>query len=548
MMGVTHVCTYKHMRLLCMSWLVSCVAFGTSGSGTVVTISLDEQNRLIMQAELTCLNNSMNTPKPENGSYCSVAWDTISCWPYTRGGETVRQPCPSYVNLFDSAELASRTCTESGTWYIHPVHNTTWSDYSKCIHRNGGHPLIAEHMHRITMMYTIGYGSSLVSLVMAVAIMLYFRKLRCPRNTIHVNMFVSFMLRAAISFMKENMLVEGVGFRADVTTTHTGAIQFIPEGTHWQCKLFFTVFHYLLGTNYMWIFVEGMYLHTLISVNVFSERSSIVWFVLFGWVSPVLFVVPWVIVRSTSEDLLCWNTNPTAGYFWIMRGPIVASVVINFVIFLNTIRILFTKLKAFNTFEARQFRKLAKSTLVLIPLFGVHYIIFVGLPEDVSEMAELVKLYFEMFFNSFQGLFVTMLFCFLNGEVQSEIRKKWRRYRLSHTGGESINRKSNTITSFMSRTRRESAVSNSNSGESKESHQHLNGHSHKDRNSNQKVCSKVSQCLLNNGHNGDISRISHSEFDEDEPMVTFSTSSSDHCQHQEQDTLFDLQGQCVHKC
>lgn len=48
------------------------------------------------------------------------------------------------------------------------------------------------------------------------------------------------------------------------------------------------------------------------------------------------------------------------------------------------------------------FRKLAKSTLVLIPLFGVHYIVFVGLPDSVSDEAELVKLYFEMFFNSFQ--------------------------------------------------------------------------------------------------------------------------------------------------
>jgi hypothetical protein len=45
---------------------------------------------------------------------------------------------------------------------------------------------------------------------------------------------------------------------------------------------------------------------------------------------------------------------------------------------------------------------MAKSTLVLIPLFGVHYVLFVGLPDSVSPNAELVKLYYEMFFNSFQ--------------------------------------------------------------------------------------------------------------------------------------------------
>jgi hypothetical protein len=49
------------------------------------------------------------------------------------------------------------------------------------------------------------------------------------------------------------------------------------------------------------------------------------------------------------------------------------------------------------------YRKLAKSTLVLIPLFGVHYILFSLIPADkLSETVEIVKLYFEMICNSFQ--------------------------------------------------------------------------------------------------------------------------------------------------
>jgi 7 transmembrane receptor (Secretin family) len=47
-------------------------------------------------------------------------------------------------------------------------------------------------------------------------------------------------------------------------------------------------------------------------------------------------------------------------------------------------------------------RKLAKSALVLIPLFGVPYIVFLGVHEPfMNERTELVKLYFEMTFNSF---------------------------------------------------------------------------------------------------------------------------------------------------
>lgn len=48
-------------------------------------------------------------------------------------------------------------------------------------------------------------------------------------------------------------------------------------------------------------------------------------------------------------------------------------------------------------------RKLLKSTLVLMPLFGVHYMVFMALPyTEVTGLLWQVQMHYEMFFNSSQ--------------------------------------------------------------------------------------------------------------------------------------------------
>ena len=77
-------------------------------------------------------------------------------------------------------------------------------------------------------------------------------------------------------------------------------------------------------------------------------------------------------------------------------------------------------------------RKLAKSTLILIPLFAVYYMGFIWLPDHISPASDLFKLYVEMLFNSFQGFLVALLFCFLNAEVCSN-GQVWWGWRLKYS-------------------------------------------------------------------------------------------------------------------
>lgn len=54
-------------------------------------------------------------------------------------------------------------------------------------------------------------------------------------------------------------------------------------------------------------------------------------------------------------------------------------------------------------FDGFYCRKLLKSTLVLMPLFGVHYMVFMALPyTEVTGLVWQVQMHYEMFFNSSQ--------------------------------------------------------------------------------------------------------------------------------------------------
>ncbi|XP_056008386.1 secretin receptor-like isoform X2 [Ostrea edulis] len=408
-------------------------SLGYASTNGEVVISLEDQERLRDKEQIRCLRKMLFGPHLNRDLYCNSTWDKITCWPDTLPNTTVYIQCANYINGFYVNNFASRRCMPDGQWYINPLLNRTWTNYSQCYNKriitNEARvgTLLETHMEHIRLMFNIGYGLSFATLTVAVFIMIYFKRLHCPRNTVHLNLFIAFMLRALLSLLKENLLVQGLGLPSDVEQTPYQTVIFIEEGPHWECKMLFTIFYYVLMASYMWIFVEGLHLHTLIMVSVFSERSSVKWYLCIGWAVPLLFIIPWVVIRVLLENVYCWNTNPSPGYMWILKGPVVLVTVINFIFFMNILRALFTKMKTpiSKTAKKHKYRRLAKSTLVLIPLFGVHYVVFLGLPDqNVEPQAEVIKLYFEMFLNSFQGLLVATLFCFMNNEVQMEIMKR----------------------------------------------------------------------------------------------------------------------------
>ncbi|PIK40009.1 putative parathyroid hormone/parathyroid hormone-related peptide receptor-like, partial [Apostichopus japonicus] len=309
--------------------------------------------------------------------------------------------------------VATRVCDVNGTWKFYPDHNKSWTDYSKCL-SYVQEPIKPQQAFQI--LYSVGYILSLIALVVAMIIFLYFRKLRCPRNTIHMQFFVSFILRATFVFIRDILQANEFTY-----------------GTPF-CKLAFTLTQYFLVANYYWLLVEGVYLHSLITVAVFSGKTNLRYYFALGWGCPALIVLPWAIRNIVAEEPSCWWDNVTTNNtYWIIKAPVMLSILVNFVLFLNITRVLATKLTASNAAEARVYSKLAKSTLVLIPIFGVYYIVTVGMHASADPTVTLVRMYVDLIISPFQGLFMAILYCFLNGDVQAEIQRKWKLHKINRT-------------------------------------------------------------------------------------------------------------------
>ncbi|XP_061171157.1 secretin receptor-like [Saccostrea echinata] len=393
----------------------------------IYTVKVPAQNQrvLILRAMIKCLNSTVPLDEKLTGLYCPSVFDNIMCWPETKAGTVLEQNCPDYINNFNTKEKARRECLPNGTWFIHPETNNTWTDFTQCMQPYNPRDPLMEDLPTIERLNMIGYSISLTFLSVAIMVMLSFKRLHCQRNYIHINLFFSFVLRSIICLIKDVFHTPDGD-----TTVINNTVTLTTLGSNWPCKLLFSIFNYIIVANYTWIFLEGLFLHNIIFVTTFKNSKRFFMYIIFGWCSPLLCIIPWVIVRRFLEDTLCWSTHSVENkYVWIIRGPIVVTIAINFLFFLNIIRVLFTKLTALHMSDPHRYRKLARSTLVLIPLFGVYYMISVVMPECMDPSVELVWLYVESGVNSFQGLVVAVLFCFCNGEVQQEILKRWNRRR-----------------------------------------------------------------------------------------------------------------------
>uniref|UniRef100_A0A8C3PYA8 Corticotropin-releasing factor receptor 2 n=1 Tax=Chrysolophus pictus TaxID=9089 RepID=A0A8C3PYA8_CHRPC len=315
-----------------------------------------------------------------HGLYCNATTDQIgTCWPRASAGKLVERPCPEFFNgiKYNTTRNAYRECLGNGTW-------ASKINYSQCEPILDDKRKYAHHYKIALIINYLGHCISVGALIVAFMLFLCLRSIRCLRNIIHWNLITTFILRNVMWFLLQ-MIDHNIHESNEVSAWRCTTIKIKPK---------------------------------ILNFFVLSMHSCII----------VQLDTP---LRRWSNERW-WDMKPGKYIDYIYQGPVILVLLINFVFLFNIVRILMTKLRASTTSETIQYRKAVKATLVLLPLLGITYMLFFVNPGE-DDISQIVFIYFNSFLQSFQGFFVSVFYCFLNGEVRSAARKRWHRWQDHHS-------------------------------------------------------------------------------------------------------------------
>ncbi|XP_078357682.1 uncharacterized protein LOC144642574 [Oculina patagonica] len=197
-----------------------------------------------------------------------------------------------------------------------------------------------------------------------------------------------------------------------------------------------TVIQFFFHTAvFTWMLVEGINLYIKL-VKVFSMKKQYATYVAVGWGIPTVIVGLVAAIKPATFDMgkaqykniTCGSFNLTGevqgtrcwinGSLWIYKGPILAILVANFVLFVILLRVIFGKLATkYGKDHVEVTKRGLRSIVALLPLLGVTWLLGFFIEFHIAVG------YVFILLNSTQGVLFFVFHCALDDEVQDAIRK-----------------------------------------------------------------------------------------------------------------------------
>ncbi|KAK0049018.1 calcitonin receptor, partial [Biomphalaria pfeifferi] len=333
--------------------------------------------------------------------YCPTVLDVRSliCINFTRAGEYSYADCPPIWGTEGAAKVRL-FCESNGTWRTHSNSHKLSVETQECF------PNDTEDTSHLYV-YIAGASVSLVLLSISLIIFHVFRQLRCDRITVHKNLFISFLLNTLCWLIMYRFVSIGE----------------VPHRNPVWCQVFHVVAHYFVLTNFAWMFCEGLYLHFILVRALRTGKVLIKCLIACGWGLPFVIVISYAFARGVDKDRIanCWNSEDIM--MNILSVPIYVTTAVNTCLLINIIWLLLTKLRQIP--DASQSRMAAKAVLILVPLFGLQFLLLPVRPKFETIYFKIYQ-HFMSLMTSLQGAMLSCIFCFFNGEVRSLLRRKWQ--------------------------------------------------------------------------------------------------------------------------
>ncbi|XP_043576091.1 adhesion G-protein coupled receptor D2 isoform X1 [Chiloscyllium plagiosum] len=262
----------------------------------------------------------------------------------------------------------------------------------------------------------IGCTISLCALVVTLVLFSVVGVPKSDRTTVHKNLICALVA------------AEGLLVASDSARTNQVA-----------CSIVTAMLHLLFMAAFAWMLVEGILLWSkVVTVNI-NEEKRMKYYYLIGWGFPVFIVA--ITLATTGDKYIadnhCW-LNIQSEIIWAFVGPVLFTLTINTFVLLRVVMITITSsqrrsmmLASDSSLAQRalcQIWTAIKPVVILLPVLGLTW--FCG----VLVHFNIVLAYIFVALNSFQGLYIFLVYGVYNSEVRNAIKRmKEKRKALSFT-------------------------------------------------------------------------------------------------------------------
>ncbi|KAK0176478.1 hypothetical protein PV328_000610 [Microctonus aethiopoides] len=237
--------------------------------------------------------------------WCDSVWDSVLCWPRTKASDTAKLQCPLAKGV-DPTKFVEKRCGDDGKW---EGRNGTqdspmgWTNYTPCYTsetwfllrkiytgNKDAAEVIMEIAENTRTLEFVGLSISVTALLISLAIFCRFRSLRNTRTRIHKNLFVAMAIQVTtrLTLYIDQALMKSAPLGLDHGIHNTPIL----------CKATYVLLEYARTAMFMWMFIEGFFLHNMVTVTVFQETTSYRMYRLIGWGLPVVMTMTWAIVTA----------------------------------------------------------------------------------------------------------------------------------------------------------------------------------------------------------------------------------------------------------